>query len=118
MNFLQKIATATVVMALMVTSSANIASAQLSSLFVKSFGGPILTIVPPTPICPVAHTVIFDFASKMPVGIATVAGSRIYLYGNLITPGVMVLGSGLPTPIPCPYPYKIYPILQVGTALY
>lgn len=120
MKFLQKMAKAVVIMALMFASlapsSTPIASAATSSVFVAAFGGEIVTYVPPTVICPVGHTVIFDYASNSTIGIATVFGTTVYDYGNLYTPSDFVLGSAVLTPIPCPLPYRIYPISEIGTS--
>ena len=116
MKFLQKMAKAVVIMALMFASLAPSSTPIASAVFVASFGGEIVTYVPPTVICPVGHTVIFDYASNSTIGIATVFGTTVYDYGNLYTPSDFVLGSAVLAPIPCPLPYRIYPISEIGTS--
>lgn len=116
MKNIKKIAAAIFVVVLLISSSAVTASAQVSSVVVKNFGGPIISFVLPTPLCPVAHTVIFDYGSNMTIGIATVFTTRVYQRGNLITPSRFVLGSATRTPIPCAVPYPVYPIIEVGTS--
>lgn len=80
------------------------------------FGGFIGTYVAPNPSCFVGHTVLYDFVRSRLIGIAQIPTSQIYLNRNLITPGTAVLGTILPTPIPCLVPYTIYPIIQAGTS--
>lgn len=85
-----------------------------------AFGGIELAVIPaiPIPPCP-AHTTIYDYVTKMTIGIYIVPGSRIYSYGNLITPGAFVLGEYTPVPFPtCPTPYLVFPIFQVGTSAF
>jgi|GEM_PF-2247695 hypothetical protein len=88
------------------------------------FGGTITSIVPPTvpplPPCP-AHTLIDNTATSAymatqgiispPIlGIYTLPPySDIFLYENLITPGVNILGEYVPVPFPtCAVPYPVY----------
>ena len=136
MKFLQKMVKAVVIMALMFASlapsSTPIASAQVNSLLSKPFGGEIIYPVPPTLLCPVAHTVIFDYVSNRPIGIATVFNTKVYDYGNLISPSTpfrkfFVMGDVKATPIPCValvwykgilIPYSVYPINEVGTSAF
>ena len=81
------------------------------------FGGTIAVYVPPTPLCLIPHTLIFDFISKQPMGIAAIPTSQVFSYFHLVKPLSFVLGTVFPTPIPCALPYKIFPISQVGTSL-
>lgn len=123
MNFIQKIASAIVVTLLIfgTFTSAVYAQVSLSSLAAKPFGGIIIQAIPETVYC-IAHTVIFDFTSSVPIGIAKVptslsfAGSKVYERGNLVTPGTFVLGTMVPTPIPCLLPYPVFIINEVGTS--
>ncbi|MEK7618540.1 MAG: hypothetical protein AAB410_05350 [Patescibacteria group bacterium] len=83
------------------------------------FGGRITVYNPVSVItgCP-SHTVIFDYVTLRPVGIALLPSSQLHEFGNLFTPGVHVLGEYVPTPFPtCTTPYLVFPIFQVGTSL-
>jgi hypothetical protein len=89
------------------------------------FGGKIVSavpaIVPPAPaLCP-AHTVINNSVESVylaahgiivppVIGIYTTPPySLIFLYSNLITPGVNILGEYVPLPFPtCNLPYPVY----------
>ncbi len=118
MRFIHKIASAIIVMVLIFSSQVSVASAlDASSLVVKNFGGIIISFVPPSPLCPVAHTLIYDYATGTTIGIATVFSTIVYSHGNLFTPSNFVLGNATQVPIPCVAPYPIYPIIEVGTSL-
>lgn len=121
MNNIQKIVATIIVMVLMVSvSAANTSnvSADASSLLIKPFGGVIISFIPPTPTCLIAHTLIYDFASGTSFGIATSFNTTVYDYGNLYLPSAYVLGTAERIPLPCAVPYAIYPIISVGTSLF
>ena len=100
----------------MVTVFCSFSVASLVRAQTVPFGGMTVTLVPPTPLCPVTHALIFDFATMKSYGLTLVPSSIIYLYGLLYQPGAYLLGSYLPTPIPCAVPYPIYPVHQIGTS--
>lgn len=86
----------------------------------NAFGGILLYRdigSPPPAFCP-AHIAIFDYRTNMVFGIMEGPGSRIYSYGNLVTPSVHILGESLYVPIPCARYYPLYPIFQIGTAMF
>jgi hypothetical protein len=89
------------------------------------FGGKIVSVVPPiTPpapaVCP-AHTIINNSVASVylaahgiivppVIGIYTLPPySLIFLYSNLATPGVNILGEYVPVPFAtCNLPYPVY----------
>ncbi|QQS22680.1 hypothetical protein IPM19_03550 [bacterium] len=78
-------------------------------------GGVVAAFVPPTPLCPVAHTIVASF-NGAPIALTMAHGSQLYPFYNLVKPGTFILGTYLPAPVPCAVPYLIYPIAQVGTS--
>ncbi len=90
------------------------------------FGGRIISVVPPIvppapAVCP-AHTIIDNSVTSiynaaqgilLPplIGIYTMPPySLIFLYENLVTPGVCVMGEYLPVPFAsCNLPYPVFP---------
>lgn len=79
------------------------------------FAGSVVEFVPPTPLCPVAHTIVANYMTGSPLPITVVPTSQVYERFNLYTKGTLVLGTFLVPPIPCPM-YPIFPISQVGTS--
>ncbi len=77
--------------------------------------GVVAAFVPPTPFCPVPHTIIATLEGTS-VAVAMVSGSQLYPFYDLVKPGTLVLGTYLPAPIPCLTPYLIFPISQMGTS--
>lgn len=92
-----------------------LASAQVIPSGVPFYGS-VVSLVLPTPLCPVTHTLILDFATDSLLGIAVVTGSQVYSHYNLSTSGTFVLGTYVPAIIPCAVPYPLVPISQVGTS--
>ncbi len=88
----------------------------LAAVLSKPFGGVIISYVPSTPLCPVPHTLIYDFKTRLSFGIAVLPSSVVYAYANLFKPGTFVLGKAGTVSITCALPYLIYPIIQVGTS--
>lgn len=78
------------------------------------FWGTVQEFVLPTPLCPVAHTLVANAMTGTVLPIAVVTGSEVYLNYNLIIPETVVMGTFLIPPIPCPM-YPIFPISQIGT---
>ncbi len=123
MRKLVKIANAIAIVVIVFASSTvfvGTASAQAVPSGIP-FGGTIISRVPSTLICPVTHTLFFDFATLRPFGITTVPGSTVYMNYNLQTPGTFVLGTYIPVAVPCVafflgIPYPVFPISQVGTS--
>jgi hypothetical protein len=88
------------------------------------FGGRVVSIVPPIvpplPPCP-AHTIIDNsttsvYLAKFGIIVPPIIGiytlppySLIFMYSNLVTPGVNILGEYVPVPFPtCSVPYPVY----------
>ena len=83
------------------------------------FGGVVIAVVPPTPVC-VGHSLIINFASTSSplLGISYVPfRSQLYQNYDFATVGSFVLGDYDPfTPFLCPVPYQVVPIGKVGTS--
>lgn len=79
------------------------------------FGGFITAFVPASPVC-TAHTVLFDFVTMRVIGVAVNVNSEVYRNYNLVTVGKALLGTYAPVPLPCPLPYQVWSISQVGTS--
>lgn len=113
MKFFKEIAAVFAITALL--SSGIFAVAQAADVLTKPFGGYVFAFVVPTPLCPIAHQLIYDYASNSVKGIALFPGSILYRNFNFYSANVYVLGTIYTTTLPCALPYPIYPIDQAGT---
>ncbi len=80
------------------------------------FGGFVFSFVPPSPICPIAHQVLYNYANNTIMGVALTPASSPHLNYKFYAADVFVLGTVYSAPIPCLLPYPIYPIEQAGTS--
>jgi hypothetical protein len=90
----------------------------LATPLMRPFGGYIMYRdigTPPPAFCP-THIVVYDFVTDSVYGILNAPGSKVYDYGNLLTPGVSILGEYVPVTIPCVRPYPLYSLYQIGTS--
>lgn len=114
MKFLKEIALAVAIMLTVFSSFVYIVSAQQVLL---PSGGVTSAYVPANLACPFDHTIVVDYITFQPIGLAIIPGfTQIYAKGNVQNPGVYILAQFVPTLLPCVLPYPVVPTFQIGTS--
>lgn len=115
MKTIKEIAVALIIVMAIFSQSFYIARAQQIPSGVP-FGGYVGAFVPPTSLCPFKHLALFDLVTFQIIGAAIIDGAtQVYKNSHVKDPGIAVLGTYTPTPLPCLLPYPVLPVVQIAT---